>query len=101
MIGIAGSVQAFVMVANHGNSATNGFQFFTNLGALGGVVLAVIAAMVLGALGLVPTGVSSAGIGFGAAIAVTVSIAAALATSVVPTWNAASRPPIHSLSTGG
>jgi ABC-type antimicrobial peptide transport system permease subunit len=71
------------------------------LGALFGVLLAVIAAIVLGALGMVPTGVSSAGIGFGAAIAIVVSIIAALATSVVPTWNAASRPPIHSLSTGG
>jgi ABC-type antimicrobial peptide transport system permease subunit len=71
------------------------------LGAVVGVVLAVVAAIVMAALGLVPTGVSSAGIGFGAAIAVAVSIAAALATSVVPTWNAASRPPIRSLSTGG
>ena len=71
------------------------------LGALAGVVLAVIAAIALGALGLVPTGVSSAGVGLGASIAVAVSIIAALATSVVPTWNAASRPPIHSLSTGG
>ncbi|BBY60035.1 ABC transporter permease [Mycolicibacterium sarraceniae] len=71
------------------------------LGALGGVVLAVITAVVMGALGLVTTGVSLAGIGFGAAIAVAVSIIAALLTSVVPTWNAASRPPIRSLSTGG
>jgi hypothetical protein len=68
---------------------------------LAGVVLAVVAAIALGALGLVPAGVSSAGIGFGAAIAVAVSIIAALATSVVPTWSAASRPPIRSLSTGG
>ena len=30
-----------------------------------------------------------------------VSIVAALATSIVPTWNAASRPPIRSLSSGG
>ena len=35
------------------------------------------------------------------AIAVGVSIVAALATSIVPTWNAASRPPIRSLSSGG
>lgn len=71
------------------------------LGAVAGVVLAVVAAVVLGALGLVPTGVSAAGVGFGAAIAIAVSILAALATSIVPTWNAASRPPIRSLSTGG
>lgn len=71
------------------------------LGAVAGVVLAVVAAIVLGMLGLVPTGVSATGLGLGAAIAVAVSIIAALATSIVPTWNAASRPPIRSLSTGG
>ncbi|MDT5243698.1 MAG: hypothetical protein QOD36_1074, partial [Mycobacterium sp.] len=37
----------------------------------------------------------------GAAISIGVSIVAALATSIVPTWNAASRPPIHSLTAGG
>ncbi|MGY4710007.1 FtsX-like permease family protein [Mycolicibacterium sp. CBM1] len=71
------------------------------LGALLGVVLAVVAAVVLAALGLVPTGVSTAGLGLGAVIAIVVSIFAALATSIIPTWNAASRPPIRSLSTGG
>lgn len=71
------------------------------LGALLGVLLAIVAALALGALGLVPTGVSPGGLGFGAVIAVVVSIVAALATSVIPTWNAASRPPIRSLSTGG
>lgn len=71
------------------------------LGALAGVVLAIVGAVALGALGLVPTGVSAAGLGVGAVIAVAVSIIAALATSVIPTWNAASRPPIRSLSTGG
>jgi hypothetical protein len=49
----------------------------------------------------VPTGVAVTGLLLGAGIAVGVSIAAALATSVVPTWTAASRPPIRSLSTGG
>ena len=71
------------------------------LGAMLGVVLAVDGAVLLGVLGLVPTGISPAGLGFGAAIAVGVSIVAALITSVIPTWNAASRPPIRSLSTGG
>ncbi|WP_179471041.1 ABC transporter permease [Mycolicibacterium vinylchloridicum] len=71
------------------------------LGAVAGVALAIVAAIVLGVLGLVPTGVSSVGLGLGSAIAVVVSIIAALATSIVPTWNAASRPPIRSLSTGG
>jgi ABC-type antimicrobial peptide transport system permease subunit len=70
------------------------------LGAVGGAVLAVIAGLVLGAVGFVPTGVAIGGLALGTAIAVAVSAVAALATSVVPTWNAASRPPIRSLSTG-
>jgi hypothetical protein len=57
--------------------------------------------MLLDATGFVPTGVSTGGLIIGAGIAVVVSIVAALATSIVPTWTAASRPPIRSLSTGG
>jgi ABC-type antimicrobial peptide transport system permease subunit len=45
--------------------------------------------------------VSAAGLMLGVAIAVGVSIVAAFFTSIVPTWNAASRPPIRSLTTGG
>jgi ABC-type antimicrobial peptide transport system permease subunit len=71
------------------------------LGAVAGAALAAGIAMVLGATGFVPTGVAVTGLLLGAGIAVGVSIAAALATSVVPTWTAASRPPIRSLSTGG
>jgi ABC-type antimicrobial peptide transport system permease subunit len=71
------------------------------LGALLGALLAVLAGIVLGTTGLVQTGVTGSGLLDGAAIAIGVSIAAALATSIVPTWNAASRPPIRSLSTGG
>jgi ABC-type antimicrobial peptide transport system permease subunit len=71
------------------------------LGAVAGAALAAGAAIILGATGLAPTGVSSNGVLVGAGIAVGVSIAAALATSVLPTWNAASRPPIRSLSSGG
>jgi hypothetical protein len=70
------------------------------LGAAGGAVLAIVTGLMLGALGFVPTGVAVGGLVLGTVIAVTVSIVAALATSVVPTWNAASRPPIRSLSTG-
>ncbi|CDO10704.1 efflux ABC transporter permease [Mycolicibacterium cosmeticum] len=70
------------------------------LGAAGGALLAVITGLVLGALGFVPTGVAVGGLVAGTVIAVVVSIVAALATSVVPTWNAASRPPIRSLSSG-
>ena len=71
------------------------------LGAVGGVAAAALTGAVLGITGLVATGVDAAGVALGAAIAVIVSIVAALATSAVPTWNAASRPPIRSLSSGG
>jgi hypothetical protein len=71
------------------------------LGAVAGAALAAGAVIILGVTGLAPTGVSSNGVLVGAGIAIGVSIAAALATSVVPTWNAASRPPIRSLSSGG
>jgi ABC-type antimicrobial peptide transport system permease subunit len=71
------------------------------LGALAGAAMAAATGLVLGAAGLAPTGVSPAGLLIGSAIAVGVSIGAAVATSIVPTWNAASRPPIRSLSSGG
>ncbi len=71
------------------------------LGALAGALLAAVTGIALGAVGLVPTGVSTGGMALGAGIAMVVSIVAALATSVVPTWNAASRPPIRSLTAGG
>lgn len=71
------------------------------LGALGGALLAVIAGIALGAVGLVPTGVALPGLALGMAIAIGVSIIAAVVTSIVPTWNAASRPPIRSLTAGG
>jgi ABC-type antimicrobial peptide transport system permease subunit len=71
------------------------------LGALAGVLSAALTGIILGAAGLVATGMSVGGLTAGAAIAVGVSIIAAPATSVVPTWNAASRPPIRSLTAGG
>jgi ABC-type antimicrobial peptide transport system permease subunit len=71
------------------------------LGSVVGAALAAITGIVLGAAGFAPTGVSVGGLAFGAAIAVAVSIVAAVATSIVPTYNAASRPPIHSLTAGG
>ena len=71
------------------------------LGSVAGAALAAGTGLLLGAVGLAPTGVSLAGLLVGSAIAVGVSIAAAVATSIVPTWNAASRPPIRSLSSGG
>ena len=57
--------------------------------------------VVLAAVGVVPTGVAGGGLALGVAIAIGVSIVAALSTSIVPTWNAASRPPIRSLTAGG
>lgn len=71
------------------------------LGAAAGAVLATITGVLLAVTGLAAAGVAAAGLAWGAAIAVGVSIVAALATSIVPTWTAASRPPIRSLTTGG
>jgi ABC-type antimicrobial peptide transport system permease subunit len=71
------------------------------LGAVAGAALAAGVALALGPTGFVPTGVAAGGLLVGAGIAVGVSIVAALGTSIVPTWTAASRPPIRSLSTGG
>ncbi len=71
------------------------------LGALGGALLAGATGIALGMVGLVATGVSYAGLASGAGIAIVVSIVAAVATSILPTWKAASRPPIRSLASGG
>lgn len=68
------------------------------LGAVVGATLAAVTGVILGAVGLAESGVSPAGLFTGSAVAVGVSIAAAIATSIIPTWNAASRPPIRSLS---
>ena len=71
------------------------------VGALAGALLAVVTGGVLGMIGVVATGVSYGGLAVGAGIAIAVSILAAVATSILPTWKAASRPPIHSLASGG
>jgi ABC-type antimicrobial peptide transport system permease subunit len=70
------------------------------LGAVVGALVAAAAGIALSAGGFVPTGVAISGLALGAAIAAVVSIVAAVTTSIVPTWNAASRPPIRSLSSG-
>lgn len=75
--------------------------FSAMLGALAGAAAATVCGTVLAALDFVPTGVSISGLAVGTGIAVGVSTVAALATSIVPTWNAASRPPIRSLTGGG
>lgn len=71
------------------------------LGALAGAVLAAVTGVVVGVTGLAASGVATSGLLVGFAISVGVSIVAALATSILPTWTAASRPPIHSLTAGG
>lgn len=70
------------------------------VGAFGGAALAVLTGVVLGAADIVATGVSYGGLLIGTAIALAVSVVAALGTSVVPTWKAASSPPIRSLAGG-
>lgn len=70
-------------------------------GAVVGVLLAALCGWIVSATGLAPAGVSAGGILGGAGVAVAVSVVAAVATSIIPTWTAASRPPIRSLSTGG
>ena len=71
------------------------------LGSVLGAALATVTGIVLAALGFVATGLSYSGMAAGVLIAVGVSIVAAVATSIVPTWNAASRSPIRSLTAGG
>lgn len=71
------------------------------LGALAGAALAAGCGVVIGLTGLVATGVSIAGLLGGVGVAIGVSVIAALATSVIPTLRAASRPPIRSLTAGG
>ncbi len=71
------------------------------LGAVLGAALAALTGTLLDAAGLAASGVAVSGLLSGSLIAVGVSIVAALSTSIVPTFNAASRPPIRSLSSGG
>ncbi|MCV7279599.1 ABC transporter permease [Mycolicibacterium flavescens] len=71
------------------------------IGACTGAALAGVSGIILGATGLAAAGVSAVGLLVGAAVAVGVSVAAALVTSIVPTYTAASRPPIRSLTAGG
>lgn len=70
------------------------------VGTFAGAILAVLTGVGLGLAGVVATGVSYGGLAVGTAIALAVSVVAALGTSAVPTWKAASRPPIRSLAGG-
>lgn len=69
-------------------------------GAIAGAVLAVLAVAVLATTGAVASGISVSGTVIGVLVAVAVSALAALVSSILPTWRAASRPPIRSLSSG-
>jgi ABC-type antimicrobial peptide transport system permease subunit len=69
-------------------------------GAVGGAVLAIAGAALMAATGMAESGISPGGTALGVVLAVVVSALAAVATSIVPTWRAASRPPIRSLSAG-
>jgi len=70
------------------------------LGAVAGAVLAVAAAGFMAVTGTAESGISAGGTALGVVLAVVVSLVAAVATSFVPTWRAASRPPIRSLTAG-
>jgi ABC-type antimicrobial peptide transport system permease subunit len=71
------------------------------VGALVGSAVAVAGGFVLSAAGVSSTSPDVAGTVVGVALAVGVSVVASLLTSAMPTWRAASRPPIRSLSSGG
>lgn len=71
------------------------------VGALAGALLAVGVGALLAGTGAAASGVSATGTAVGVGVAVVVSALAAVATSLLPTWRAASRPPIRSLSSGG
>jgi ABC-type antimicrobial peptide transport system permease subunit len=71
------------------------------LGALAGAALAAVAGIALEVTGLAAAGVSVGGLAFGAALAIVISVIAAVGTSIIPSWSAASRSPIKSLSSGG
>ena len=70
------------------------------VGAVAGAALAVLAALLMGATGMAESGISAGGTALGVVVALVVSLIAAVATSILQTWRAASRPPIHSLSSG-
>ena len=70
-------------------------------GAVVGSAVAVASGLVLAGTGVSATFPDAGGTIIGVALAVGVSIVASLLTSAMPTWRAASRPPIRSLSSGG
>lgn len=71
------------------------------IGAVVGAAAAVLTGFLFSAIGVSSSGMSISGTIAGVIIAIGVSAVAALACSIFPSWRAASRPPIHSLSSGG
>jgi ABC-type antimicrobial peptide transport system permease subunit len=71
------------------------------VGALAGGLLAAVGGGLAVSLGLLDAGPEPAGATLAILLAVVVCAAAALLTSAVPAYRAASRPPIRSLSSGG
>lgn len=70
------------------------------VGAAGGAVLAAVADAVLAAVGTVDASPQAGPVVLAMTVAVGVSIASAGLASILPSWHAASRPPIRSLSQG-
>jgi ABC-type antimicrobial peptide transport system permease subunit len=70
-------------------------------GAAVGSVLAVAVDVLFAAVGASSTSPQPGPTALGAALAISISIASAAITSIMPSWRAASRPPIRSLSHGG
>lgn len=70
------------------------------VGAAGGAVLAAVADAVLAAVGTVDASPQAGPVALAMAVAVGVSVTSAALASILPSWHAASRPPIRSLSQG-
>jgi ABC-type antimicrobial peptide transport system permease subunit len=70
-------------------------------GAIGGSALAVVTDIVLAATGASAAAATPGATALAVALAVGASVASAAAASILPSWRAASRPPIRSLSHGG
>jgi ABC-type antimicrobial peptide transport system permease subunit len=70
-------------------------------GAVTGSVIAVVGGVAASAAGLSSSAPDAAGAAAGVILAIAVSLIASLLTSALPTWRAASVPPIRSLSSGG
>lgn len=71
------------------------------IGAVSGAALAIVVDAALAAAGTTSTTPAVGPTGLGAALAVLISVVSAGLASILPSWRAASHPPIRSLSHGG